>query len=232
MGLSFLKNAASTLTRLIRRLTASSSRSMSWPNTSTRPVSRVRSPLMRRMRVDLPEPLAPRIPWMSPRSRRSDTSVIAATGLRFRPTTNDLLTPSMSRAGTADVTVEDAGTATGVVVFSWLVRVAVTSWLLGSWRGGVASGGKDRAAGLVRRLSGGLAARGVRSWFLLGGRGKGIKKAGGLIWPTARVLSGRRSCRLRLARDGHRSPAIRSADRRRGASEIQQHLHSETASKL
>ena len=36
---------------------------------------------MSRMSVDLPEPLAPRIPWMSPRSRRIDTSVIAATGL-------------------------------------------------------------------------------------------------------------------------------------------------------
>ena len=62
--------------------------------------------------------------------------------------------------------------------------------------------------------------------------GKGIKKAGGLIWPTARVLSGRRSCRLRLARDGHRSPAIPDAIGRHVASEIQQHLHSETASKL
>ncbi len=109
IGLSFLKNAASTLTRLIRRLTAISSRSMSWPKTSTRPLSRVSSPLMRRMSVDLPEPLAPRIPWMSPRSRRSDTSEIATTGLFFRPTTNRLLTSSMRRAGTADVTVDAAG---------------------------------------------------------------------------------------------------------------------------
>ena len=89
----------------------------------------------------------------------------------------------------------------------------------------------ERAAGLVRL-------RRVASRLLVsrprrpGGAGKGIKKAGGLIWPTARVLSGRRSCRLRLARDGHRSPAIRGADGRRGASEIQQHRHSETASKL
>src|SRR5215207_1432868 len=163
---------------------------MSWPNTSTRPESSVRSPLMRRMRVDLPEPLAPRIPWMSPRSRRNDTSVIAATGLRLRPTTNDLLTPSIRRAGTADVTAEDAGTATGVVVFSWLVRVAVTSWLLdrGGW-GWFRE--KDEPRASSDALSGGLAARGVRSWILPGGRGNGIKKAGGLIWPTARVLSGR-----------------------------------------
>ena len=35
IGLSFLKKAASTLTRLIRRLTASSSRSMARPKTST-----------------------------------------------------------------------------------------------------------------------------------------------------------------------------------------------------
>src|SRR5688500_3082073 len=109
---------------------------------------------MRRMRVDLPEPLAPRTPWMSPRSRRNDTSLIAATGLRLRPTTNDLLTPSMSRAGTADVTAEDAGTATGVVVFSWLVKVAVTWWLLGSRRVGGGFRGKKRAAGLVRQFVG------------------------------------------------------------------------------
>ncbi len=54
IGLSFLKKAASTLTRLIRRLTAISSRTMSWPKTSTRPSSRVRSPQIRRMSVDLP----------------------------------------------------------------------------------------------------------------------------------------------------------------------------------
>ena len=35
---------------------------------------------MRRMSVDLPEPLAPRIPWMSPRSRRIETFEIAVTG--------------------------------------------------------------------------------------------------------------------------------------------------------
>ena len=66
MGLSFLKKAASTLTRLMSRFTASSSRSMSRPNTSTRPSSRVSNPEMRRMRVDLPEPLAPRTPWIVP----------------------------------------------------------------------------------------------------------------------------------------------------------------------
>jgi hypothetical protein len=89
----------------------------------------------------------------------------------------------------------------------------------------------ERAAGLVRRFH--RVASRLVMWVpvLPGGAGKGIKKAGGLIWPTARVLSGRRSCRLRLARDGHRSPAIPRADRRHGASEIQQHLHSETASK-
>src|SRR5687768_11711077 len=133
---------------------------------------------MRRMRVDLPEPLAPRTPWMSPRSRRNDTSLIAATGLRLRPTTNDLLTPSMSRAGTADVTAEDAGTATGVVVFSWLVRVAVTSWLLGSWRVGVVPGEKIEPRASSDALSGGLAARGVRSWVLPGSRGRASKKPG------------------------------------------------------
>ena len=102
IGLSFLKKAASTLTRLMRRLTAISSRTMSCPKTSTRPSSRVSSPQMRRMSVDLPEPLAPNTPWMSPRSRRSDTSEIARTGFFFRPTTNRLVTPSIRRAGTAD----------------------------------------------------------------------------------------------------------------------------------
>src|SRR4029079_17015704 len=56
-----------------------------------------------RMSVDLPEPLAPRIPWMSPRSRRIDTWEIAVTGGFFRLTTNRLVTSSMRRAGTTEV---------------------------------------------------------------------------------------------------------------------------------
>ena len=99
MGLSFLKNAASTLTRLMRRLTCSSSRTTSWPKTSTRPASIVNRPAMRRMSVDLPDPFAPSTPWISPRSRRIDTSTTASTGTLRRPTTNDLLTWSTSRAG-------------------------------------------------------------------------------------------------------------------------------------
>ena len=195
IGLSFLKKAASTLTRLISRLTAISSRSMSWPKTSTRPLSRVSSPLIRRMRVDLPEPFAPRIPWMSPRSRRIDTSTIASTGLRLRPTTNDLLTPSMRRAGTAatprpkrpercgwwssSVVREDGGHCRGLLVRG--------RWWTEESRGprSDASSGGPRGSGM-RPL--GLAAGG------LAGHGReGIKKAGGPIWPTARGSSGRRS---------------------------------------
>ena len=62
VGDSFLKNAASTLTLLMSRLTAISSRVMSWPKTSTLPCSTVRRVLTRRMNVDLPLPLAPRRP--------------------------------------------------------------------------------------------------------------------------------------------------------------------------
>ena len=54
---------------------------------------------MRRMSVDLPDPFAPSTPWISPRSRRIDTSTTASTGILRRPTTNDLLTWSTSRAG-------------------------------------------------------------------------------------------------------------------------------------
>ncbi len=75
IGLSFLKNAASTLTRLMSRLTASSSRSRSWPKTVTEPVSRVSRPDTRRMNVDLPEPFAPRTPRMSP-SIHEDRDVV------------------------------------------------------------------------------------------------------------------------------------------------------------
>ena len=186
MGLSFLKKAASTLTRLIRRLTAISSRSMSWPKTSTRPLSSVSSPLMRRMRVDLPEPFAPRIPWMSPRSRRIDRFEIAATGLRLRPTTNDLLTPSRSSAGTAEVAVE----ATGAVAGGRLQLVGQDGghwWLQVRGRGGHRTSRGPRPT--LRRV--GLAARdaGPGSAARSAGRAvESIKKAGGPIWPTARAL--------------------------------------------
>ena len=73
---------------------------------------------MRRMSVDLPDPLAPRIPWMSPRSRRIETFVMAATGFLARPTTNRLLTPSMRSAGTPAATGHAAGCTAGVSFFS------------------------------------------------------------------------------------------------------------------
>jgi hypothetical protein len=67
----------------------------------------------------------------------------------LRPTTNDLLTPSMSKAGTAVVAAEATGTVR-MVVFSWSVRMAVT---MDSRC--VAVMGNERAAGLVRRFVGG-----------------------------------------------------------------------------
>ncbi len=54
--------------------------------------------------------------------------------------------------------------------------------------------------------------------------GRGIKKAGGPIWPTARRSSGVRSCRLRLTRERHRSPARGAVDRRNASGkEIRRH---------
>ena len=65
---------------------------------------------------------------------------------------------------------------------------------------------------------------------LAGASGEASKKPGP-IWPTARGSLGGRPCRLRLARDGHRSPAIDGADRRDRRPEEQViHLHSESAS--
>ena len=55
--------------------------------------------------------------------------------------------------------------------------------------------GTTKAAGPIRRWSsGGPRGSGVRSCRVAG---KGMKKAGGPIWPTARGSSGGRSCRLR-----------------------------------
>ena len=224
IGLSFLKKAASTLTRLISRLTAISSRSMSWPKTSTRPLSRVSSPLMRRMSVDLPEPLAPRIPWMSPRSRRRSTSVIAATGLRL-PADDEGLADALDeqrrdrRVGgrtrlrdghRSRLQLFDEGGHDG---FSGVTVVG----------GGVPD--MERAAGLApTRSSGGLAARGC-PWC------RGIKKAGALVahgswFAVPAVLP---PCSL--ARDGHTPPAIRSAIGRHAQPERGVHRHSETASR-
>ena len=210
IGLSFLKKAASTLTRLIRRLTAISSRTMSWPKTSTRPSSRVSSPQMSRMSVDLPEPLAPRIPWMSPRSRRSDTCEIAVTGFFFRPTTNRLLTSSMRRAGTAVV----AGRPQlGPIGSDRLADRSVLQFVGQEWRSRWAPGSgagwrvpeMDESRGSVirrcRRWASRLVVLRVCRWA-----GEGIKKAGGPIWPTALVRPEGGPAACGLARDGHRSP--------------------------
>ena len=102
-----------------------------------------------------------------------------------------------------------------------VVAVTVDSRLDGG-RAGHANEPRAR----LRRWSGWASRLVVSSWSAWRA-GKGIKKAGGPIWPTARGLSGRRSCRLRLARDGHRSPARGDADRRRRVPEDAVHRHSE-----
>ena len=56
---SFLKNDASTETRLMSRLTASSSSRISSPKMVTEPASASSSVEKTRMSVDLPEPFAP-----------------------------------------------------------------------------------------------------------------------------------------------------------------------------
>ena len=212
IGLSFLKKAASTLTRLIRRLTAISSRTMSWPKTSTRPSSRVSSPQMSRMSVDLPEPLAPRIPWMSPRSRRIDTCEIAVTGFFFRPTTNRLVTSSMRRAGTAASRAASARSRSAAPAGR-----PIRSSVPGSRGWSRGTPGSGAVEGLETRKS-----RGPRSDGVVGGpRGSG---APDLPWGGAghqksrgpdlahgswsRPEGGPAACGL--ARDGHRSPDARS----------------------
>ncbi len=228
IGLSFLKKAASTLTRLISRLTAISSRTMSWPKTSTRPSSRVRSPQIRRMSVDLPEPLAPRTPWMSPRSRRIDTCEIAVTGFFFRPTTNRLLTSSMRRAGgpagrTGDRTrPRTAGPAASSARSSVVDR---------GWRSRETPGSGSVEVGRKRRKprvrsddasSGGPRGSGARAAWT---SREGIKKAGGPIWPTALVRPEGGPAACGLARDGHRSPVRRCADGRNASMEEERIRH-------
>ena len=68
-----------------------------------------------------------------------------------------------------------------------------------------------------------------RLWMRIAGA-KGIKKALGPIWPTARGSSRWRSCRLGLARDGRKSPVIAGRSRRDEKSEVEVHLHSEVSS--
>ena len=118
---------------------------------------------MSRMRVDLPEPLAPRIPWISPRSRRIDTSSTALTGLCRRPRVNRFVTWSTSSAGTAaGVSIDGRSgsidgraddTTTGRRLFSCGVVVVVT---VDSWSAGL--GGRNVLPGSENRESRGPAA--------------------------------------------------------------------------
>ena len=62
-----MKNEASTLTRLMMRCTMRSSFSTSYPKMRTYPVSGMSKVESMRMRVDFPEPFAPRMPMISRR---------------------------------------------------------------------------------------------------------------------------------------------------------------------
>ena len=221
IGLSFLKKAASTLTRLISRLTAISSRTMSWPKTSTRPSSRVSRPQMSRMSVDLPEPLAPRIPWMSPRSRRIDTfGDRRRPACFFRPTMNRLVTSSMRRAGTAVGSPASVGSdrrqrrLAGRSVLQFGGQEWRSRWAPGSGAvGGVGERGKPRAP-IRRWSSGGPRGSGVRDrrW-----RGRASKKPGARSGPRLVVRPGR-SCRLRSSSRWAQISRSRSAPIGRNAS--------------
>ena len=170
---------------------------MSWPKTSTRPSSRVSSPQMRRMSVDLPEPLAPRTPWMSPRSRRIDTCEIAVTGVFFRPTTNRLLTSSIRRAGGPSGRLGAGWTcrsepAAGVAVDGWSGRPAEPFFSCGSRmvvtggsrkvRGGGWSG-TTKAASSASRSVVGWASRLLVPAGPAVGRGRASKKPGARSGP-------------------------------------------------
>ena len=62
-----LKKEGSAETRFIAGLTFAGSLTTSYPNTSARPESGSSKVLSTRTSVDLPEPLAPMIPYISPR---------------------------------------------------------------------------------------------------------------------------------------------------------------------
>ena len=170
---------------------------------------------MSRMSVDLPEPLAPRIPWMSPRSRRIDTCEIAVTGVLL-PADDEPL---------ADVLDEEGGRAVGRTVVGWTgstarpgvgrsveslfscgFRVAVT-WSapgaavrgVGGWSGNAK---EPRApTDVSRRWASRLLVSGPA-----GGQGRASKKPGARSGPrlVVRPEGGPAACGL--ARDGHRSP--------------------------
>ena len=192
IGLSFLKKAASTDTRLMSRFTASSSRSMSWPKTSTRPSSRVSKPEMRRMRVLLPEPFAPRIPWIAPRSRRSETSSIARTGGLRRSTVKRLVTCSTRRAG-----LDAGGGVSGNRVFGGREGGGHGTLLAVAWWLGLRAGPRDPVHGTSR----GPGVRGPRLGVGAGVRmpaqtkepGPGGPRLGGRSWgssPASYLLVG------------------------------------------
>jgi hypothetical protein len=77
-----LKKLASTETRLIRRCTAIGSFCTSWPKTLIAPPSGTNNVASRRINVDLPLPLGPNMPKISPRRTSNETRLTAMVGLR------------------------------------------------------------------------------------------------------------------------------------------------------
>ena len=112
---------------------------------------------------------------MSPRSRRIDTSVIAATGFFSRPTTKRLLTPSTSRAGIPDADRPDRGRESPAGRRLQLVDEGGAVTVDSRVRGGV---DMERAAGLVPTVRRWASRLVVSSWSAVGGR-EGHQKSRG-----------------------------------------------------
>jgi len=120
-----LEERASTLTRLIRRLTAISSRSMSWPKTSTRPSSRVRRPETRRDERGLARAVGAEDPDRCHRARGGATrSRSRAPACACGRPMKRLVTFSTRRAGTARSRVAAAAMLPSVrAIFCCPIRV-------------------------------------------------------------------------------------------------------------
>src|SRR6266566_1227419 len=162
---------------------------------------------------------------MSPRSRRNETSAIAVTGLRLRPTVNRFVTPSMRRAGMATTSLAGRVSSIGLAIFGCWISVAVTGVAPGLSCSKECDGHEEsRGPRYVLRHQVGLTA-------LKGSLGNASKKPGP-IWPTARGSLVRRIDRLRLTRDGRRSPVVVATEWRDRAVDPEGHLHLGAASSI
>ena len=173
------------------RLTAISSRTRSWPNTSTRPSSSVSRPETSLISVDLPEPLAPRIPIVPPRSRRSETSAIATTGSLLARDVEALGDPIDEQRGhrppavATELRRPGSGPRPGWAATLDRAVDPAPSSVSGAWCSSLVDllveVGRTEEPRTVPAPGGGLAAR---SWVPCAARDK--RKTVGPIWPTVR----------------------------------------------